>query len=110
MGYATATIANAEEYQRVLSTPQPVFLLFVSDHCPACSTAGPLFQEIASKYTSIVSLILDCAQTPRHPEVTGTPTLLVFLGGTLKEKFKGFGPEEEQAQFLQQTFRRYARR
>lgn len=110
MGIATATIANAEDYRRVLSTSRPVFMLFISAHCPACGVAGPLFEQIAGKYRSVMSLVLDCAETPRHPEVTGTPTLLIFQNGTLMETFKGFGPEEQQAQFVEETFRRYARR
>ena len=49
MGLATATIANTEDYQRVLSTSRPVFLLFVSTHCPACAEAVPLFEKVAAK-------------------------------------------------------------
>ena len=108
MGLATATIANAEDYQRVLSTSRPVFLLFVSAHCPACTEAGPLFERVAAKYPNVLSMVLDCAQTPRHPEVTGTPTGLVYVNGELKEKLKGFGPLEDQAQLVEDTFARYA--
>jgi thioredoxin 1 len=108
MGYANATIANAEDYQRVLSTPRPVFLLFVSSHCAACSNAVPLFKRIAGEHPEAVSLVLDCAETPKHPEVTGTPTLLVYLNGLMAEKARGFGPEPEQAQFVEGLFKRYA--
>ena len=110
MGLATATIANAEEYQQVLSTPHPVFLLFVSTHCPACADAGPLFEMIAARYPHIVSLVLDCANTPRHPDVKGTPTWLVYVNGKQKEKFRGFGPVEDQAAFVESIFKRYAKR
>ncbi len=108
MGIANATIATAEEFQSVLDTEQPVFLLFTTEHCPACTNAIPLFELIAGKYPWILSLILDCAETPGHPEVTGTPTLLVYVGGALMEKLKGFGPEEGQAELVEQTFKRYA--
>ncbi len=108
MGYANATIANAEDYQRVLSTPRPVFLLFVSSHCAACSNAVPLFKRIAGEHPEAASLVLDCAETPKHPEVTGTPTLLVYLNGLMAEKARGFGPEPEQAQFVEGLFKRYA--
>lgn len=108
MEYATATIANAEEYQRVLSTSAPVFLLFVSQHCAACAGSAPLFERIAGKYPAVTSRVLDCAQTPRHPEVTGTPTLLIYLNGNLVEKLKGFGPEDQQPQRVEALFKRYA--
>jgi len=91
MGIATAVIKNVEDYQQLLKSHDTVFMLFVSQHCPACGEAGPLFERIAGKYGSTVkSLVLDTAQTPRHPEVTGTPTLLVFQNGEMVEKLKGF--------------------
>lgn len=108
MGLATATIANAEDYQRVLSSPHPVFLLFVSAHCPACTEAVPLFERVAARYPNVVSMVLDCTQTPRHAEVTGTPTGLIYFNGQLKETLKGFGPLEDQAQLVEDAFARYA--
>lgn len=109
MGIANAVIANADDFKKVLKTKHPVFLLFISQHCPACADAGPLFELIASKYPWVVSLLLDCAETPRHPEVTGTPTLLVYLDGVLMERLKGLGPEEDQAALVEQIFKRYAK-
>lgn len=110
MGLATATIADAEEYRQVLRTSRPVFLLFVSAHCPACASAVSLFEMIASQYLGVVSLVLDCANTPRHPEVTGTPTWLIYVHAELKEKHRGLGPMEDQASFVEGTFKRYGRR
>lgn len=110
MGYATATIANAQEYQRILNTKRPVFILFVSEHCPACVKAGPLFDRIARQYPRVRSLVVDCAKTPRHPDVTGTPTLLIYMRGTLMEKLKGFGPEPQQLSVVRRTFKHYSRR
>lgn len=107
MGVATSRISSAKAFERLLNTPRPVFILFVSEHCPACVQAGPLFELHAWKHPRVVSLVVDCAHTPRHPDVTGTPTLLIYLNGALVEKFKGFGPLEEQAPFVQDIFSRY---
>lgn len=107
MGVATSSISSAKAFERLLNTPRPAFILFVSEHCPACAQAGPLFELHAWRHPRIVSLVVDCAHTPRHPEVTGTPTLLIYLNGALVEKFKGFGPLEEQAPFVQDIFSRY---
>ncbi|NWB23454.1 thioredoxin family protein [Pseudomonas sp. P7758] len=102
MGIATAVIADAEQYQQLLKTHRTVFMLFVSQHCPACGEAGPLFERIAGKYASSVkSLVLDTARTPRHPEVTGTPTLLVFQNGKMINKLEGFDEKT-----LRETFAR----
>ena len=107
MGIATRKISSATEFQWILNTPRPVFLLFVSEHCPACASAGPLFELNAWRHPWIVSLVLDCAHTPRHPDVTGTPTLLIYQGGNLVEKLKGFGPLEKQEQCVKDIFSRY---
>lgn len=109
MGIATAVIANAEDYERVLNTRKPVFMLFVSQHCPACGQAGQLFTRIAERHAETIdSLLLDTALTPRHPEVSGTPTLLIFKRGKMVEKLMGFGPWEDQEHYVRDTFRRYA--
>lgn len=107
MGLANATIADAEELRRLTNMQCPVFILYVSNDCPACTTAAPLFESIAAKYPSVLSMVVDCAQTQRNEEVTGTPTGLLYLNGELKEKMKGFGPLDNQAQFVEDIFKRY---
>lgn len=109
MGIATAVISSADDYQRALDTSQPVFMLFVSPQCPACGAAVPLFERVAGSFTAVIkSIVLDTSQTPRHPDVTGTPTLLIFQNGELVEKLKGFGPLEAQEQTVKGVFARYA--
>ncbi len=108
MGLINATIANAEDYRKVLTTPHPVFLLFASQSCPACPCAVELFELIAARFPDVRSVVLDCAKTPQHPEVGGTPTLLIYLNGQLQEKLKGFGDYEGQAKRVMRTFMRYA--
>lgn len=107
MGVATRRISSAQGFNRVLNTPRPVFILFFSEHCPACAQACHLFEQTAWKHPWIVSLSLDCAHTPRHPDVTGTPTLLIYLKGAVVERLKGFGPVEEQEQCVKDIFSRY---
>ncbi|MGY2403159.1 thioredoxin family protein [Pseudomonas sp. SDO5271_S396] len=110
MGIATAVIASAEDYQRALAEYPVLFLLFVSPHCPACREAGPLFERIARQNAEQVkSMILDTTQTLRHPEVTGTPTLLVFRNGQMIEKLKGFGVWEEHEHTINNLFKRHAK-
>ncbi len=47
MGITNATIANAEDYQRVLSTHHPVFL-FPCPACPDAVEAGKNSRALAS--------------------------------------------------------------
>ncbi|MGY2288629.1 thioredoxin family protein [Pseudomonas sp. SDO528_S397] len=109
MGIATDVIATAEAYQHALASHHTLFMLFVSQHCPACAESGPLFERIGAAHAKAVkSMVLDTAQTPRHEAVTGTPTLLIFRNGQMVEKMKGFGPWESQEQTVNDLFNRYA--
>ena len=109
MGIARDVIACNEDYQSVLAAHPIVFMLFVSQTCPACANAVKLFESIAENYDPLVkSLVLDTAKTPRLQQVTGTPTLVVHTDGKIKEILKGLGPWETQEQTLQDLFSRYA--
>ncbi|WP_248730596.1 thioredoxin family protein [Pseudomonas sp. MWU13-2517] len=109
MGIAKGVIRSNEEYQSVLAANRTVFLLFVSETCPACSSAVQLFEPIAKAYERRVkSLVLDTATTPRLEQVTGTPTLVTHVDGKIKEVVKGFGPWETQEQTIEAIFSRYA--
>ncbi|MCS3512464.1 MULTISPECIES: thioredoxin family protein [Pseudomonas] len=110
MGIATSIIASAKDYQRTLAEHPLLFMLFVSPHCPACAEATPLFEQIASRYVDQVkSMVLDTEHTPRHPEVNGTPTLLIFKQGQLVDKLKGLGPQEDQEHRVNELFSHYAK-
>ncbi|MCM2381086.1 thioredoxin domain-containing protein [Pseudomonas marginalis] len=110
MGIAKDIIACNEDYQSMLAAHSTVFMLFVSQTCPACASAVELFEPIAENYEPTVkSVVLDTAKTPRLEQVTGTPTLVVHANGKIKEILKGFGPWETQEQTLKEVFSRYAR-
>lgn len=110
MGIGKDVITSNEDYQSVVASHLTVFMLFVSQTCPACASAVELFEPIAKTYDSAVkSLVLDTANTPRLEQVTGTPTLVAHVGGKITEVFKGFGPRKTQEQTLKDIFSRYAR-
>ena len=47
--------------------------------------------------------MLNTSESPRHPDVTGTPTVLFYKDGKLLKKLKGIGTE----QTLQEDFARH---
>ena len=109
MGIAKDVIASNADYQSVLAAHPIVFMLFVSQTCPACTIAVELFEPIAESYEPTVkSLVLDAAKTPTLEQVTSVPTLVVHTNGNIKEILKGFGPRETQEQTLRDLFSRYA--
>lgn len=91
-------------YRKALKTWRPVILYFGNEHCPACDWAEPVFRQVAERYRHHANIyVLNTSESPRHPHVTGTPTVLFYKDGKLLKKLKGIGTE----QTLQEDFARY---
>ncbi|MBV7512497.1 co-chaperone YbbN [Pseudomonas sp. PDM25] len=104
MSSTTTSTALAPVYRKALKTWRPVILYFGSEHCPACEMAGPVFRQIAEPYRHHAQIyMLSTSESPRHPDVTGTPTVLFYKEGKLLKKLKGIGTE----QTLQEDFARH---
>ncbi|QYY79523.1 thioredoxin family protein [Pseudomonas germanica] len=85
-------------YRKALKTWRPVILYFANEHCPACEWAGPVFRQVAEPYRHRANIyMLKTSESPRHPQVTGTPTVLFYKNGRLVKKLKGIGTEETLA-------------
>ena len=104
MSSITTLAALAPVYRKALRTWRPVILYFGNEHCPACETAGPIFRQIGERYRHHANIyMLNTSESPRHPDVTGTPTVLFYKEGKLLKKLKGIGTE----QTLQEDFARH---
>jgi thioredoxin 1 len=85
-------------YRKALKTWRPVILYFTNKDCPACELAGPIFRQTAEPYRHRANIyMLNTRECPRHPQVSGTPTVLFFQNGKLVKKLKGIGTEETLA-------------
>jgi len=85
-------------YRKALKTWRPVILYFANEHCPACEWAGPIFRQTAEPYRQRADIyMLNTSESPRHPQVTGTPTVLFYKNGRLVKKLKGIGTEQTLA-------------
>ncbi|CAN7426298.1 thioredoxin family protein [Pseudomonas sp. GL-B-26] len=104
MSSITTLTALAPVYRKALKTWRPVILYFGNEHCPACETAAPIFRQIGERYRHHAQIyMLNTSESPRHPNVTGTPTVLFYKDGKLLKKLKGIGTE----QTLQEDFARH---
>lgn len=104
MSATTSQPALPPVYHKALKTWRPVIFYFGSPHCMACDWAGPIFRQIAEAYRHHAHIyMLDTRESPRHPNVTGTPTVLFYKDGKLLKKLKGIGTE----QTLQEDFARH---
>jgi thioredoxin 1 len=85
----------APAYRKALNTWRPVILYFGNTHCPACEIAEPIFRQVAEQYRDRASIyVLITGESPRHPNVTGTPTVLFYMGWKLLKKLKGIGTRQ----------------
>ncbi|RON08758.1 thiol reductase thioredoxin [Pseudomonas brassicacearum] len=95
------THSLAPQYLRALRTYRPVVLYFSNPHCYACEFAGPIFRATAEAYKDRAEIyMLNTGESPRHPKVSGTPTVLFYRNGKLLKKLKGF----ENAEALNDVF------
>ncbi|MGE8188570.1 thioredoxin family protein [Pseudomonas sp. NPDC086278] len=94
----------APVYRKALKTWRPVILYFGNQHCYACEMAGPIFRQIAERYRHHADVyMLNTSESPQHPNVTGTPTVLFYKDGKLRKQLKGIGTE----QTLEEDFTRH---
>ncbi|RUQ45093.1 thioredoxin, partial [Corynebacterium pseudodiphtheriticum] len=106
MNYVNAVIEDKAAFERALDTPKPVFVVFISDRCAACRETMPGFMRISEPYKDQIKLlILDCANTPRHPQVGRIPMLLIYRDQALVQSIPGLS---EQA--LESAFEAHTRR
>lgn len=104
MNYVNAVIEDKASFERALDTELPVFVVFMSHSCPACTDAMPRFMHFSERYKDQVKvLILDCANTPRHPSVDRIPMLLVYHNQALLEALPGLGEQGLGRAFEQYT-------
>jgi len=88
-------VASQQDYRKALKTWRPVVFYFGHPHCYACGWADPLFCNVAETFQDrAVIYKLSTHESPRHPEVTGTPTILFYKDGKLRRKLKGINDEQ----------------
>ncbi|MGY2440129.1 thioredoxin family protein [Pseudomonas sp. SDO52101_S400] len=85
-------VKSADDYRKSLRTWRTVVYYFGHPHCLACEMAGPVFEQVAKPYLPYAFFyMLNTSECPRHLEVSGTPTVLIWRNGKLLSKMKGIG-------------------
>ncbi len=81
----------------VLQASEPVLVDFWATWCGPCRQIAPLIDELAGKYEG--SVRIGKVNVEEHPElaqrygINAIPTLLLFKGGEIIEKFQGIPPK-----------------
>lgn len=85
----------------VLQADRPVLVDFYADWCQPCRMVAPTVAELAGEYDE--QAIFGKVDVDANPElarrysVTSIPTLLLFRGGEVVERFVGVRPKAELA-------------
>jgi len=83
----------------VLQSSELVFVDFWAEWCPPCRKLGPVIDALADEYAGRVKVVkLNVDESPEVSSkyaIFSIPTLLLFRGGKVVERYVGFRPKEE---------------
>lgn len=106
-------MANVTEFtesnfaQEVLQSSEPVLVDFWAPWCAPCRMIGPVIDELASEYRGAVKIgkvnIDDNPGPAQSYNVMNIPTLLLFKGGEVVERFVGVQPKAKLQKALDEA-------
>ncbi|HEV3005082.1 MAG TPA: thioredoxin [Pirellulales bacterium] len=97
MGANVVELTDGNFQAEVLDSSQPVLVDFWAPWCGPCRMIAPLVEELASEYAGSVKVgklnIDDSPTAAGNFGVSSIPTLMVFKGGQVVERFVGVQPK-----------------
>lgn len=96
---AIPTTSDATFEADVLKADLPVLVDFGAEWCHPCKQLDPVVEELAAEWQGKVRVVkLDIDQnvnTTMKYGVMGVPTLMLFVGGQVKERVSGYQPKRK---------------
>jgi len=90
---------DANFQSEVIDSDLPVLVDFWAPWCGPCKMIAPTIDELANDYAGRVKIgklnTDENQQIPTNYQIQGIPTILLFKGGQLVEKFVGVANKEK---------------
>ena len=92
-GQNTLEFSDANFESEVIKSSTPVLVDFWADWCMPCKALGPTIDELATEYAGRVKVgkvnTEDNREVPVKYNIQAIPTILLFKGGEVIQKFVG---------------------
>ena len=94
-----AEFTDAAFKTEVVDSQQPVLVDFWAPWCGPCKMLGPTIEELANTYSGRVRIgkvnIDDNQQVASDYGISSIPTVMIFKGGQVVDKFVGVTPKSK---------------
>jgi len=100
-------LSDANFDSEVLQSPRPVLVDFWAPWCGPCRMIAPIVEQLASENADAVQVakinIDDSPNTAAAYGVSSIPTLMIFKGGEVVDRFVGVQPKKRLQDALDQA-------
>jgi thioredoxin 1 len=100
-------LSDRDFESEVLQSTEPVLVDFWAPWCGPCRMIGPIVEELARENAGALKVakinIDDSPNTAAHLGVNAIPTIILFKGGEVTDRFVGVQPKKRLQEAIDQA-------